>query len=75
MMMVEAFFSIFSQIGAMVLLLSPEQIKLESCACAQIKALEKLNCSFYPDDAGDSSKREKCGKPDKRWWKKGHHHH
>ena len=28
-------------IGAMVLLISPEQIKLESCACAQIKLLKR----------------------------------
>ena len=39
-MMVVAFFAIFSQIGAMGLLLSPKRIKLESCACAQNKALE-----------------------------------
>ena len=29
---------LFSQIGAMVLLISPEQIEQESCACAQIEA-------------------------------------
>ena len=36
-----AFIAIFSQTGAMVLLISPERIKLESCACAQINALKK----------------------------------
>ena len=30
-----AFIAIFSQTGAMVLLISPEGIQLESCACAQ----------------------------------------
>ena len=54
-MMVVAFFAIFSQIGAMGLLLSPKRIKLESCACAQIKALEQANRWFYLDDAGDLS--------------------
>ena len=47
-----AFFALFSQIGAMVLLISPEQIKLESCACAQIGALEEGNRWLYLDDAG-----------------------
>ena len=55
--MVVVFFAIFSQIVAMVLLISTEQIKLESCACAQIKVLEEGNCWLYPDDAGDSSER------------------
>jgi len=41
--MVVAYFALFSQIVAMVLLISPERIKLESCACAQIKALEEGN--------------------------------
>ena len=59
-----AIFALFSEIGAMVLLITPERIELESCACAQIEALEEWNCWFYPDDAGDSSEREKCGKPD-----------
>ena len=36
--MVVAFLALFSQIGAMVLLISPEWIKLESCACVQIEA-------------------------------------
>ena len=53
--MVVAFFAPFSQIGAMVLLISPKQIKLESCACAQIKGLEEGNMRLYLDDAGDSS--------------------
>jgi len=39
--MVVAFFALVTQIGAMVLLISPEQIKLESCACAQIKLLKR----------------------------------
>ena len=39
--MVVAFFTVFSQIGAMVLLISPERIKLKSCTCAQIEALEE----------------------------------
>ena len=33
-------FCIFDAIGAMVLLISSKQIKLESCACAQIEAFE-----------------------------------
>ena len=53
------FFALFSLIGAMVLLISPEQIKLESCACTQIKALEEGNKWLYPNDAGDLSKRER----------------
>ena len=48
-------FALFSQIGVMVLLISPEQIELESCTCAQNKALEEGNWWIYPDDAGDSS--------------------
>jgi len=39
--MVVALFALKSQIGAMVLLISPEQIKLQSCACTQIEALEE----------------------------------
>ena len=34
-----------------------KRIKLESCACAQIKALEGRYRPFYWDDAEDSSKR------------------
>ena len=56
-MMGVAFFAIVSQIGAMGLLLSPEQIMLESCACAQKKVLEEGNWWLYPDDAGDLSER------------------
>ena len=41
--MVVAFFALFSQIAAMVLLISPERIELEGCACAQIEALEEGN--------------------------------
>ena len=47
----------FSQIGAMVLLISSERIELESCACAQIKALEEGNRWLYLYDAGDLSER------------------
>ena len=47
--MVVAFLAIFSQIGVMVLLISPERIKLERCICAQIKALKK-NRQLYLDD-------------------------
>ena len=50
-------FAHFSQIGAMVLLISSEQIELESCACAQIKALEEGNRWLYLNDAGDLSSR------------------
>ena len=45
--MVVAFFAPFSQIGAMVLLISPEQIELESCACAQIEARGEGNRWVY----------------------------
>ena len=55
--MVMAFFAHFSQVSAMVLLIFPEQIKQESCACAQIKALEEGNRWLYTNDAGDSSSR------------------
>ena len=51
------FFALFSEIGAMVLLISPEQIELESCTCAQIKALEERNNWLYPHDAEDLSER------------------
>ena len=52
-----AFFTFFSQIIAMVLLISPEGIKLESCACAQIKAREEGNRWLYLYDAQDPSER------------------
>ena len=55
--MVLFFFALFSQIGALVLLISPEQMELERCACAQIEALEECNGWLYPDDAGDPSER------------------
>ena len=45
--MVVAFFAILSQIGPMVLLISPEQIKLENCACAQIEARGEGNRWVY----------------------------
>ena len=41
----------------MVLLISSEHIKLESCACAQIEALEEGNRGLYLDDAWDLSAR------------------
>ena len=41
----------------MFLLISPEQIELESCACAPIEALKEGNRWLYLADAGDSSKR------------------
>ena len=34
-------FCIFDAIGTMVLLISSKSIKLESCACAQIEALDE----------------------------------
>ena len=37
--------ALFSQVAAMVLLISPERIELEGCACAQIEALEKMDRS------------------------------
>ena len=49
------FFALFSQIGAMVLPISPERIELESCACPQIKALEEGNRWLYLNDAEDLS--------------------
>ena len=54
-----AIFALFSQIGAMVLLISPEQIKLESCACAQIKALEERNKWLNQDNSGDLSYKQR----------------
>ena len=55
--MVVAVFALFSQIVPMVLLISLQRIERESCACAQIGALEEGNRWLYPDDAGDLSKR------------------
>ena len=52
-------FALFSQIGAMVLLISLEGIKLKSCACAQIEALEEGNRWLYLDNAGHPSERRK----------------
>ena len=46
---------LFSQIGAMVLLISPEPIELESCVSAQNISPEKGNRWIYPDDARDLS--------------------
>ena len=42
----------------MVLLITYEQIKLESCACGQIKALKERNWRLYPVDSGDLSETE-----------------
>ena len=56
--MVVAFFAIFSQIGAMVLHISLEQIVQASCAWAQIEALGEGNRWLYLDDAGDLSEEE-----------------
>ena len=53
--MVVVFFALYSQIG--VMLISPEQIELESCACAQIEALEEGNGWIYLDYAMDLSER------------------
>ena len=44
-------FSKFDAIGAMLLLISPDQIELLGCACTQIKVLEEGNGRLYPDDA------------------------
>ena len=41
----------------MVLLTSPKQVKLQSCACARIEALEEENRWEYQDNAGDLSAR------------------
>ena len=62
--MVVPFFALFSKIGAMLLLTSPERIKLRICACAQIKAREEGSVWVYPDDAGYPSEKEKRGKAD-----------
>ena len=43
----------------MVLLLSRQRIELGSCACAHIEALKEGNGSFYPDDAGNPSEKER----------------
>ena len=56
--MVLACFALISQIGAMVLLISPEWIELRSCACAHIEALKDGNGWFYPNNAGDPSEKE-----------------
>ena len=53
--MVVTFFAHLSQIGAMVLLLSLEQIKLERGACTLIKALEEGSRWLYTNEAGDLS--------------------
>ena len=53
------FFGIFYAIGAMVLLISPEPIELESCACIQIKAREGWNGLTDSVDALDLLKRSK----------------
>ena len=45
--MVVAFLALFSQIGVMVLQISPEQIKLENSTCAQIEARGEGNRWVY----------------------------
>ena len=45
--MVVAFLALFSQIGVMVLQISPDRIKQERCVCAQIKGLEEGNRQLY----------------------------
>ena len=52
-----AIYAFFPQIGAMVLLVSPEGIELESFVCTQIEALEEGNRWFYLDGAGYLSER------------------
>ena len=41
----------------MALLISSEQIELESCACTQVEALEEGSRWLYLYDAGDLSER------------------
>ena len=41
----------------LILLISPERIELETCACAQIEALREGKRWLYLDDAGDPSER------------------
>ena len=60
------FFGVFDAIDAMVLLLSPEQIELEGCACTQIKALEEWNGLIYPDNALDLTERDRIAANTKR---------
>ena len=40
-MKVVVIFGIYGAVCAMVLLISPERVELENCACAQIDALEE----------------------------------
>jgi len=58
-MKVVVIFGIFGTICAMVLLISPERTELESCACAQIEALDEQNGSLYPGDVWDLSEKGK----------------
>ena len=50
-MKVVVIFGIFDANCAMVLLISPKQINLEGCACAQIKTLKEGNWWLHPDNA------------------------
>ena len=56
-MAISGFFALSSQIGAMVLLISPERIELQGYACAQIEALEEGDRWLYLDDARNPSER------------------
>ena len=58
-MKVVVIFVIFGAIDAMVLVITSERIELEGCACAQIEALKKWNCSIYPDDTWDLSEKDR----------------
>ena len=58
-MKVVVIFAIFGTSCAMVLLISPERVELESCACAQIDALEEYNGWIYPGDAWELIQRGK----------------
>ena len=60
------FFGIFYAIGAMVLLISPEPIELESCACIQIKAREGWNGLTDSVDALDLLKEAKIHQKHKK---------
>ena len=55
-----SFFGFFGAIGATVLVISPKRIELEGCTCAQIKALEKWNCSIYADSLLCHCRRHHC---------------
>ena len=56
-MKVVVIFAIFGTICAMVLLISPERVELESCACAKTDALGEYNGWIYPCDAWELIER------------------